>query len=69
MDIEIKLKVKKPNRPKKRKKKTKTQRKKEMMRWIVKKYETGDLDLSKPSHQIPYRIAVNEGLIPKEEDQ
>lgn len=61
LDFKLKKKRKKP------KPKSKEKRNRDTLRWIVHKYKTGDLDLSKKSHAIPYKIAVSKGLIPKEE--
>ena len=38
------------------------------MKWIIKKVRTGQLDLSKKSHAIPYKIAVSKGLIKEEKN-
>lgn len=43
-----------------------TQKMQDKMNWICKKYRTGELDIQKPSHLIPARVAVSKGLIPKE---
>lgn len=66
MNLELGFKVKKP--PRKSKPKSKEKRNRDTLRWIVNKWKTGDLDLTKDSHRIPYKIAVSKGLIPKEED-
>ena len=65
MKLELGFQVKRP--PRKSKQKSKQKRNRDTLRWIVNKWKTGDLDLSKESHRIPYRIAVSKGLIPKEE--
>lgn len=55
--MELKIKLKKPKV---------RDREKEMqdkMNWIVKKHRLGELDLSKKSHAIPYKIAVSRGLL------
>ncbi len=62
MNLDFRMKRQKPI-PRAR---THTQKIKDKMNWIVKKYRTGELDLSKPSHRIPARVAVSKGLIPKE---
>lgn len=64
--MEIKLRVKKPQRKRVRKPKTKEQKLREQMNWIVRKYETGDLNLNKKSHRITAKIAIQKGLIPEE---
>lgn len=47
-------------------KKQKERKKAANLRWIVKKYNTGDLDLNKTSHYIQAKIAVSKGMLPKE---
>lgn len=59
--MSLRIRLKKP-----RKKLTSAEKTQQKMNWIVKKHRLGEIDLDKPSHRIPYQIAVSKGLIKKE---
>ena len=62
MPLNLKIKLKKP------KKDPKEKAMNDKMKWILKKYRLGELDLLKESHRIPYRIAVSKGLIKEDKN-